>query len=390
MNETIPVDHIGPEVTILTVNTGSSSVRLAAFTRDGGLLTEVANSRDDLSADEPQAILGRFMQMHGFPPIKAAVHRVVHGGSNLTAPRVIDVEVEQEIDRLSPLAPLHNPGSLRWIRAAHEVLGAGVTQVAVFDTAFFKALPEIARTYAIPHELSQKHDLRRYGFHGLAHQAMWLGWRDLKPNARPRALPELKGKERVISFQLGSGCSVTATENGIPRDTSMGFSPLEGLVMATRSGDIDPGLITYLQREEDLSPEKLDELLNEQSGLAGVSGRSGDMRELLKFPDKWSRLAVELYCYRARKYLGAYLAVLGGADAIIFGGGVGENVPAVREKILTGMQWCGIEVDSRKNHDSNGLSRISGEGSRVEAWVVPVDEAAILAREAVKILDLST
>ena len=224
-----------------------------------------------------------------------------------------------------------------------------------------------------------------------AHQAMWLGWRNLKADtSRPDAPQELKGRERVISFQLGSGCSVTATENGTPRDTSMGFSPLEGLVMATRSGDIDPGLITYLQREEDLSPEKLDELLNEQSGLSGVSGRSGDMRQLLQSQDERSRLAVELYCYRARKYLGAYLAVLGGADAIIFGGGVGENVPAVREKILTGMQWCGIEVDSTKNRDSSGLSRISGEGSRVEVWVIPVDEAAILAREAVKILDPST
>jgi acetate kinase len=318
------------------------------------------------------------------------VHRVVHGGSNLAASCLIDDEVEQEIDQLSPLAPLHNPVSLCWIRATRKILGARVFQIAVFDTAFFTNLPEVARTYAIPYELAEKHALRRYGFHGLAHQAMWLEWCKLKSDtSRPGGTQELNRRERIISFQLGSGCSVTATENGIPRDTSMGFSPLEGLVMATRSGDIDPGLITYLQREQDLASGKLDELLNEQSGLSGVSGRSGDMRQLLEARDERSRLAVDLYCYRARKYLGAYLAVLGGAEAIVFGGGVGENVPVVREKILTGMQWCGIEVDSTKNRDARGLSCISSEGSHVEAWVVPVDEAAILARETVKILDRS-
>ena len=291
-----------------------------------------------------------------------------------------------------PLAPLHNPVSLRWICATREVLGADISQIAVFDTAFFTALPEIARTYAIPHELARKHALYRYGFHGLAHQAMWLGWcnRNLKPDTSTLdADQEPDGRERIISIQLGSGCSITAIEKGVPRDTSMGFSPLEGLVMATRSGDIDPGLITYLQRQEGLTTEQLDQLLNEQSGLSGVSGRSGDMRQLLDSQDGQSRLAVDLYCYRARKYLGAYLAVLGGADAIIFGGGVGENVPAVREKILTGMQWCGIEVDSKRNRDSSGIARISSEGSGVEVWVIPVDEAAILAREAAKILNPS-
>jgi acetate kinase len=378
-------------MTILTVNTGSSSVRLAAFTCDGRL-KEVANTRADLSARDPNAMLSKFLETHGLAQIRATAHRVVHGGGTLTTSCLIDDQVEHEIDRLSPLAPLHNPVSLRWIRATREVLGAGVSQVAVFDTAFFTDLPEVARTYAIPHELTKKHALLRYGFHGLAHQAMWLGWcnRNLKPDtSKLDADQEPRGRGRIISIQLGSGCSITAIEKGMPRDTSMGFSPLEGLVMATRSGDIDPGLITYLQRQEGLTPEQLDELLNERSGLAGVSGRSGDMRQLLESQDEHSRLAVDLYCYRARKYLGAYLAVLDGAEAIIFGGGVGENVPAVREKILTGMQWCGIEVDSTKNRGSSGISRISSEGSRVEVWVVPVDEAAILAREAVKILNLS-
>src|SRR3954451_2243960 len=306
---------------ILTVNAGSSSVRLAVFTHDGSISTEVASERFDLSSpspDDPQAVLLGFMEGHGLDTFGVAAHRVVHGGRNLTESRIIDDQVEQEIDRLAPLAPLHNPVSLRWIRATRKTLGAGVPQVAVFDTAFFKALPKTARTYAIPLELAEEHGLWRYGFHGLAHQAMWLRWRKAKPHASQEA--------RIISLQLGSGCSITATANGEPQDTSMGFSPMEGLVMATRSGDIDAGLITFLQRKKTLTPGQLDALLNERSGLLGVSGISPDIRQLLSSADARACLAVDLYCYRARKYLGAYLAVLNGADAIIFGGGVGENI----------------------------------------------------------------
>jgi acetate kinase len=365
-------------MTILTVNTGSSSVRLAAFACNGNTLTELANVRRDLGADQPRAVLREFVQTHGLAGLDVSVHRVVHGGANLTVSRRLDQEVEQEIDRLAPLAPLHNPVALHWIRATREVLGTDITQVAVFDTAFFTTLPEIARTYAIPHALAEKHGLRRYGFHGLAHQAMWRKWCELHPNVPQGG--------RVISMQLGAGCSITAIDNGSPRDTSMGFSPLEGLMMATRSGDIDPGLVTFLQRQENLLPEQVDQLLNAQSGLLGVSGASADIRQLLELQDERARLAVDIYCYRARKYLGAYLAVLGGADAVIFGGGVGENVPAVREKILAGMEWCGVEIDSIQNHDSGGILCVSSRESRIEVWVIPVDEAAILAREAATVI----
>lgn len=360
-------------ITILTVNTGSSSVRLAAFVRDGDTFTELASIRHDLSAGEPRIILKEFMRSHALGGITVAAHRVVHGGMSLTAPCLIDEKVEQEIERLALLAPLHNPVALRWIRATREVL-KGIAQVAVFDTAFFTALPETARAYAIPHELAEKHGLRRYGFHGLAHKSMWQSWRALQPGSLQSA--------RIISMQLGAGCSITATDNGVPRDTSMGFSPLEGLVMATRSGDIDPGLTTFLQHQESLTPDQLDRLLNARSGLLGVSGISADIRELLRSPDEHARLAVNLYCYRARKYVGAYLSVLGGAQAIVFGGGVGENAPEVREKILTGMDWCGIEVDLQKNYDAKGMSCISSTTSRVEVWITPVNEAIILAREA--------
>ncbi|MDQ3185143.1 MAG: acetate/propionate family kinase [Pseudomonadota bacterium] len=365
-------------MTILTVNTGSSSVRLAAFTHESNRLTELVSVRHELAADEPRVVLSEFVKMHGLIGLNVSVHRVVHGGANLTASRLLDQEVEQEIDRLKPLAPLHNAVSLRWIHAAREALGANITQVAVFDTAFFTALPEIARTYAIPHALAKKYGLRRYGFHGLAHQAMWRKWRDHKP--------DISHGGRVISIQLGAGCSITAIDNGSPRDTSMGFSPLEGLMMATRSGDIDPGLVTFLQRQESLLPEQMDQLLNEHSGLLGVSGISADVRQLLESQDERAGLAVDMYCYRARKYLGAYLAVLGGAEAIVFGGGVGENVPVVRKKILAGMEWCGIEVDFKQNHGSDEILRVSTPKSRVEVWVIPVNEAEMLAGEALAVI----
>lgn len=363
---------------VITVNTGSSSVRLAAFERDDrGQLRAVASMCSALAGSEPQARLRGFAQAHGLAGVSLVAHRVVHGGARFTAPIRLDEAAEQEIERLIPLAPLHNPIALRWIRAAREVLGAGVTQVGVFDTAFYVGLPEVAQTYAIPYSLMDKHGLRRYGFHGLAHQAMWRRWCELRP-----------GGGRVLTLQLGAGCSITAIEGGRPRDTSMGFSPLEGLMMATRSGDVDPGLVTFLQRHEGLSPEETDRLLNEASGLLGVSGISADMRQLLESRDERARLAVNLYGYRARKYVGAYLAVLGGADAILFGGGVGENAPAVRARILEGMVWAGIALDPKANLAAAGVeSRISRPDSRVEVWVIPVDEAVILAQEALAVMN---
>lgn len=362
-------------MTVLTVNSGSSSIRLAAFTYHGDTLTELANVRHALDSSEPQVVLREFVQTHGLTAVAAVAHRVVHGGAHFTTSCLLDQEVEREIEHLAPLAPLHNPTALRWIRATREVLGTGVAQVAVFDTAFFTALPEVARTYAIPHALAQKHALHRYGFHGLAHQALWSRWRALRP--------DVAAGGRVISFQLGAGCSVTAIDRGRPLDTSMGFSPLAGLVMATRSGNLDPGLVTFLQRVEGLNAEDMERLLNEGSGLFGVSGTSGDMRTLLAAVDPRARLAVELYCYRARKYLGAYLAVLGGADAILFGGGVGEHAAVVRAGILEGLDWAGIRLDAAANAAAVGREgRISDTDSRIEAWVIPVDEARILAQEA--------
>lgn len=363
---------------VLTVNAGSSSVRLAAFASDGSALVCIGSERHETGTHQPVEWLTAFVAQHVRERPQRVAHRVVHGGRLLTATRWLDAEVEAQIERLVPMAPLHNPQSLAWVRACREVLGTDVPQLAVFDTAFHAQMPAVAATYALPWQLAERHGLRRYGFHGLAHQALWSRWRELRPD-----LPE---GGRVISFQLGAGCSVTAIDRGRSQDTSMGFSPLEGLVMATRSGDLDPALVTYLQRAEGLSCADIDRLLNEGSGLLGISGVSGDMRQLLDGDgdDARVRLALALYAYRARKYLGAYLAVLGGTDGIVFGGGVGEHAAAVRATVLDGMDWAGIRLDAAANAATVGREgRISQAGSAIDVWVIPVDEARVLAREAV-------
>jgi acetate kinase len=366
-------------VNVLTVNAGSSSLRLAAFVEQDKSLSLLASGHFSGIPHDPAEILGAFLKDHGIGEVTAVAHRVVHGGSRLTAPCVLDNAVEAEIRRLAPLAPLHNPVALKWVAACRAAFGANAAQVAVFDTAFYATLPEVAAAYALPRALCRKHGIRRYGFHGLAHQAMWRRWRALHPQVRPGGC--------AISLQLGAGCSITAVRDGCAVDTSMGFSPLEGLVMATRGGDIDPGLLLFLQRAEGLTPERMERLLNEESGLLGLSGASGDMRQLLAAEDDVAQLAVEVYCYRARKYVGAYLAALGGTQAILFGGGVGEHAPPVRAKILAGMHRLGIALDANANRAAIGTEAlISRRGSEVEVWVIPVDEARILAEEAVAVV----
>ena len=234
---------------VLTVNTGSSSVRLAAFAPEGGSLSLLASGHFPGEWSNPAAMLHAFLTGHGIEAVTAVAPRIVHGGARLTAPCRIDAEVEAEIGRLVPLAPLHNPRALEWIRASRVLAGAEATQVAVFDTAFYAALPEAAATYALPRALCARHGIRRYGFHGIAHQAMWRRWRELRP--------ELPEGGRVISLQLGAGCSIAAVRDGQAVDTSMGFSPLEGLVMAIRSGDVDPGVLLFLQRAEGLAPARM-------------------------------------------------------------------------------------------------------------------------------------
>lgn len=359
---------------ILTVNAGSTSVKLALFEADAGntlrSLARASHSGTDLDA---HALLEGFLAGHARAP-DAVAHRVVHGGAQFTRPAVLGPDVEARIAALSELAPLHNPAALRWIAAARGICPRAV-HVAVFDTAFFADMPRVAAEYAIPPELAREHGVRRYGFHGIAHEAMWRRWCELRP--------DLERGGRLITLHLGGGCSMAAIERGQPLDTSMGFSPLEGLVMATRCGDIDPSVVPYLSRHLSLSAEDVLELLNRRSGLLGVSGRTSGAGELLADADPQAQLAIEQYCFRARKYVGAYLAVLGGADGIVFGGGVGEHVPEVRERILRRLEWAGVVLDPEANRRARGgEARLSSAGSRVDVYAVETAEEPALARAA--------
>lgn len=357
-------------MSLLTVNVGSSSVRLACYDERDRLIAAQHLEGQELPGAQ---LLGEFAERARVRPIEAIAHRVVHGGARFTSACRIDADVEAQIDALSELAPLHNPPALRWIRAARERFPDAI-QVAVFDTAFFADLPLVARSYALPAALTAKYRLRRYGFHGLAHGYLARRWERLRA-------PGTGG--RLITLQLGSGCSVAAIRDAVPLDTSMGFSPLAGLVMGTRSGDVDPGLLLYLQRREGWSPEQLEHCLSEQSGLLGVSGESADVRTLMGSAQPAARLALELFCYRARCYIGAYLAVLGGVDGILFGGGIGEHAAALRAQILQGMEWAGVQLDEARNAAAQGAeSRIATAQSRVDVRVVTVEESLTIAAEA--------
>ena len=313
--------------------------------------------------------------------IDAVGHRVVHGGENFRAPVLIDDAVTAAIERLSELAPLHNPGCVAGIKGAGAVLGARIPMVAVFDTAFHRSIPAAAATYAIDWDLARKHRIQRFGFHGIAHASL--------ATIAAAALNRPLGDLRLITVQLGNGCSATAIDRGRSVDTSMGFTPLEGLVMGTRSGDVDPAVITYLVRKTGLTTDGVEALLNERSGLFGISGVSQDMRDVLEAaqgkPDSRAALAVAVFCHRVRKYIGAYLAVLGGADALVFGGGIGERSAAIRATICEGMGWCGLHVDPRRNAalervQAGEARRISTEQALMPCYVAGVDEELEIAR----------
>lgn len=318
----------------------------------------------------------------GMKGLNAVGHRIVHGGVFFHEPVIIDDHVITIIDEISRLAPLHNRPSLAAIHAARNILGADIPMVAVFDTAFHHNIPDAASLYAIPHELAERHNIRRYGFHGIAHRDM----------AEQYAAIISKPVEqlRLITLQLGNGCSAAALKGGVSIDTSMGFTPLEGLVMGTRSGDIDPSIVRFLSEHENADAATVDEWLNTKSGLLGVSGISGDMRELLtaeKEGNKRASLAIDMFCYRVKKYIGAYLSVLNGADAIIFGGGIGENSPEVRERVCSEMDQPGIILDKKLNDITagcNGGGRISAGDAKINVFVIPVDEAKLIARDTIR------
>ncbi len=318
--------------------------------------------------------------------VDAVGHRLVHGGPRFSRPVRLDADVTAELERLSVLAPLHNPPAIMAVRASRAWLGAGVPMVAAFDTAFHRDLPEVAARYALPRSVADRHGVRRYGFHGIAHASMARQYAE--------CLDAPVDAARLITVQLGRGCSMAAVRNGRSVDTSMGFTPLEGLVMGTRSGDLDPSLVGYLSAREGWDLCGVERVLNEESGLLGVSGLSADMPVLLAAAERGDRhaaLAIELFCYRVTKYLGAYLAVLSGADAVLFGGGIGERAPAVRARICRGMEWCGLVLDETRNRHVTQAPAgepvaISADASQIGVYVVGVDEEREIAQDTWRVL----
>ena len=333
-------------------------------------------------ADAAHAILSQLDRQGMLKSITLIGHRIVHGGGRYDAPISITDAVLKELEGLSMLAPLHNPPALMVLNVCRAKF-VTLPMVAVFDTAYFHTLPDYVSTYALPSTWStEPYAIRRYGFHGIAHRYMVERFHATTGSD--------EHSSRVISLQLGQGCSMTAVRGRQPLETSMGFTPLEGLIMATRPGDVDVGVLLHLIGGGKITARELGDSLNEQSGLLALSGISSDMKALLTLEAQGhpgAVLAVQAFCHRARKYLGAYLAVLGGADAIIFGGGIGERASEIRARICAGMEWCGLVVDQNANEATVGVEgRITAQNSRIQAYVIPVDEELFIAQDAVDFL----
>jgi acetate kinase len=309
------------------------------------------------------------------PSIEAVGHRVVHGGTRFREPVLIGDEVVVAIESLEDLAPLHNRPSLAGIRTARAVLGAGLPMVAVFDTAFHASVPEHASRYAIDRELATRHDIRRFGFHGISYQSVLARYCEMTHTPAEAAT--------LVALHLGNGCSAVAIKTGRSVDTSMGFTPLEGLVMGTRSGDLDPAIVEYLSLREGVPVRTVGKWLTSESGLLGLSGLSSDVRALLarEGDHAGARLALAVFCYRARKYVGAYLAALGGAQAVVFTGGIGEHAPEIRARICAGMDWCGLSLDPARNAAGGVEGCISPSDAVLKAYVIATDEEQIIAQE---------
>ena len=306
--------------------------------------------------------------------IDAVGHRVVHGGESFSDSVLINERTKEILDSLAELAPLHNPANVTGIRAAEKIMPK-TPQVAVFDTAFHSTIPPHAFLYAIPYSVYQRHKVRRYGFHGTSHKYV------------SQRAAEMMGRDiadlKIISCHLGNGASIAAIEGGKSVDTSMGFTPLEGLMMGTRSGDIDPGAIFYIMKKEGLSLHEIDSMLNKHSGLYGIAGVS-DMRDIekgIEEDDKLAKVAFNIYEYRIRKYIGSYVAAMNGVDAIVFTAGIGENTPALRTKLISHLPYLGISMNEENNKKRGEDIEISTPDSRVKVFVIPTDEELVIARD---------
>lgn len=369
---------------VLVLNAGSSSLKYQVIATD---LERIEQDRDERlshgSVETPQGVHAAFEKALSSirdVAIHAVGHRVVHGGELFSESALIDDRVLNAIEQCVELAPLHNPASLDGIRAARAFFGSAVPQVAVFDTAFHHTLPQHAYLYALPYRMYEEHHVRRYGFHGTSHRYVAHRYRQISKLSREHT--------NIISLHLGNGCSAAAIQRGRSIDTSMGMTPLEGLIMGTRSGDLDPAVALQIGIKERMSPEAVELFLNKECGLLGVSGISSDMRDLRTHgDDRKARLAVDMFCYRARKYIGAYLAAMDGADAVIFTGGIGENSPEIRASICHGLAWAGLQIEPEKNAHAIGReAKISTDRSRFGAYCIPTDEELLIARDTVRVI----
>jgi acetate kinase len=386
---------------ILVLNAGSSSLKFQLIdARSTGAMSVVAKGSVD-RIGEPKAsfhittdnglpnaseissiheAVERIIRSFADTSIDAIGYRIVHGGDRFEQPARITPDAIIAITSLTGLAPLHNAGALQCIEAAQHLL-PHIPGVAVFDTSFHRTMPEAARRYAIPRQLADQHHLHRFGFHGISHQ--YVSKQLLRCMNQP-----VKGS-RLITCHLGNGASVCAIRDGKSIDTSMGLTPLEGLIMGTRSGDVDPGLILYLIRVLKMSADDIDDLLNHRSGLLGLSELSGDVRDLEVAASKGNVLAeaaLDAFAYRCRKYIGAYAAVLGGVDGIAFAGGVGEHSPNIRARIARGLEFLGIELDQQRNSEATGDSSASIGSGKARLWVIPTNEEQEVAEQVLNLL----
>lgn len=369
------VERIGSEALITLRAEGKPAVRRAAPLRDHRVaLDHVLRWLVSPESGVPG--------IQSLADIHAIGHRIVHGGEKLTRSVVIDEATIAQIEDCIDLAPLHNPANLKGIYSARELFGPGVPQVAVFDTSFHSTMPPESFLYAIPYQLYVRHKVRRYGFHGTSHRYVAYRYRQLSGKTHEET--------NIVTVHLGNGCSVCAIRAGDSLDTSMGLTPVEGLVMGTRCGDIDASVLEFLHHKEGMSFEELDGLLNKRSGLLGISGLTNDMRDLLEeeseHQDRRAHLAIEIFCLRVKKYLGSYLARMNGADAIVFTGGIGENSPDVRGRICRDLEFLGIAPDAERNAAAVGgkEGEIGTAESRVKLYVIPTNEELLIARDTLR------
>lgn len=381
---------------VLVLNSGSSTVKyqlfetsleLMAANQDRMLTRGIVDRIGESVPDHAAAVelaLGQLTDpqrgaVRTLDEIEAVGHRIVHGGEYFSQPVRIDEAVVERIRECIALAPLHNPPNLSTYESCRERMPRAA-HVAVFDTAFHQTLPPSAYTYGLPYEVCARYKVRRYGFHGTSHRYVALRFAQIQ-----RRPPE---DFKLITCHLGNGCSMCAIDRGRSVDTSMGLTPLEGLLMGTRSGDTDPGAALHLMQWERLSVEQMDSLLNHSSGLRGISGVSNDMRTLLESArggNRRARLAIDVFCYRIRKYIGAYFAALNGADAVVFTAGIGENAPAIRAAACESLEALGIRIDPARNEAARGVEAdISADGAATRVWVIPTNEELLIGRDTVR------